>query len=519
MNLRYPIGEQDFESIRKNGKVYVDKTSLIYDLQKNSKYNFLSRPRRFGKSLLLSTMKAFFEGKKDLFEGLEIFTLEKNWQSYPVLHLSFAVFDSFDPKSLESILINQFLKWEKRYEVQNNNFSLGQRFGNIIESVYRKTNKPVVILIDEYDHALINTLEREEIHKKNKELLKSIYSNLKEFDACIQFAFLTGVTRFSKAGIFSGLNNLNDISFDPHFTSICGFTENEIRGYLWTGIQNLGEAMNLKPEEALTILKDQYDGYHFSEKLIDLYNPFSLLNSLVKLRIDNYWIESATPSFLINRLKETDEPFSELFNEEADTTDLAAVDTAFSSPVALLYQTGYLTIKEYNRKENLYKLGIPNKEVREGFLSVLLADISERNRRKSIRATQRMKDSLLEGNIQEFLESIQAFFAGISYELMPKAPEIYFENNLYVVLTLMGLDVKAEEETSYGRIDISIKTNKFIYILEIKKDKSPEEALQQILKKEYGLKYKFDGRKIILAGINFSSEKRNIDGWITRFYN
>lgn len=516
MGLLYPVGQQNFEKIRNDGKVYVDKTALIYNLTHSVDYVFLSRPRRFGKSLLLSTMKAYFEGKKELFQGLAIEHLEKDWIKYPVISLELSRIDSFDENSLNDILDEQFKSFERQFGIDKIYPSFSSRFTEIIKSAFNQTGLKVVVLIDEYDNPLINTLNRPEIHERNKELLKSVYSNLKSMDEYIKFGFLTGVTRFSKAGIFSGLNNLTDITFEKKYSTICGFTEKEIRDYLWEGVKILGQEEGMNTENALHLLKQEYDGYHFSEDLTDIYNPYSLLRALHSSKIENYWIDSGTPSFLIERLKETEEPFFELFNEEGDTSTLAAIDTAFTSPVALMYQTGYLTIKDYDRKERVYKLGIPNKEVREGFFSVVLSEFVQKDRMKGIKATKRMKACLEEGNAQEFLERVQSFLAGVSYELTSKAPEIYFENNLYVMLQMMGLDVKAEDETSNGRIDLSVKTDKYIYIIEIKKDTPPEKALEQIERKEYALKYRFDDRKIITIGICFSSQTRNISSWLIK---
>lgn len=511
--ILYPIGNQSFEKIRDEKRLYIDKTALIYQLVNFSSYIFLSRPRRFGKSLLLTTLKAYFEGKKDLFEGLEISRKEKEWKKYPVLLLSFANLDANNPNSLKSILEYQFRLWEEEYAIEPCDLDYAQRFQNIILRIYQKSGSKVVILIDEYDHALINTIHDKETHELNKELLKSVYSNLKDMDAYIRFGMLTGVTRFSKAGIFSGLNNLTDVTFNKEFSTICGFTETEIRHNIWSGVEKVGQNYDVSGEEALQMLKSQYDGYHFSADLVDIYNPFSLLNALYSGDISNYWINSGSPTFLVEKLKESRESFYEIFHDEADTTDLSEVDVAFTSPVALLYQTGYLTIKGYNQKDGLYKLGLPNKEVREGFFSLLLAEMVDKERRKTSRETKIMKECLEEGNVEGFMERLEAFCAGIPYLLTCKAPEIYFENNLFVIFTLMGFDVKVEEETSNGRMDLCVKTDNFIYIFEIKVDQNPLQALTQINRKEYALKYKFDKRKLIKIGVDFSSEKRNINGW------
>lgn len=511
--LLYPTGQQDFKKIREQGKVYIDKTELIPSLIKKNCV-FLSRPRRFGKSLLLSTLRYYFEGEKDLFKGLAIYDLEKDWKKYSVLFLEFSRIDANDPDALTGSLENQFSNWEEKYSIDKFDLPYSQRFDKIIRKVSEMTGQKVVILIDEYDNPLINTIINSEIHERHKELLKSVYSNLKPLDEYIEFAMLTGVSRFSKAGVFSGLNNLNDISFNEEYSTICGFTESEIRKYLWSGVRKLGETEDCEPRDAMQLLKSQYDGYHFAKDLTDVYNPYSLLNCLQDRQISNYWIESGTPTFLVNRLKESDSSFQQIFNEEADTMDLATVDTAFSSPVALLFQTGYLTIKSYEKKKNLYKLGVPNNEVREGFFTVLLSQWIEKDRRQTIRTVDRMRDCLDRGEIQEFLEILRGFFAGISYRLTSKKPEIYFENNLYVIFQLMGHEVLAEDETSWGRIDLTVKTADYIYIFEIKVDKSACEALEQIKKKGYDLKYANDRRQVICVGVNFSSEQRNITDWL-----
>lgn len=510
--LLYPTGQQDFKKIREEGKVYVDKTGLIPSLINNS-HVFLSRPRRFGKSLLLSTLRYYFEGEKELFKGLEIYNIEKEWKKYPVLCLELSRLDSNNPDSLRSALDYQFSIWEKDLDLDPANYDYSQRFAQIIKKSWEVNHEKVVVLVDEYDNPLINSLHKDEMHESYKSLLKSIYSNLKSMDEYLRFVMLTGVTRFSKAGIFSGLNNLNDISFDEEFSTICGFTEVEIKKFLWLGVETLAEERNSTPEEAMQLLKMQYDGYHFSDNLIDTYNPFSLLNCLSKRKIANYWIDSGTPTFLVNKLKDSAESFQTLFNDEVDSMDLAAVDTAFTSPVALLYQTGYLTIKSYDKKTGLYRMGVPNKEVREGLFSVLLSQWIEKDRRQTIRTVDRMQQDFEDGNVEEFLEKLQVFFAGIPYKLTSKAPEIYFENNLYVIFQMMGHEVTAEDETSRGRIDLTVKTKDYIYVIEIKVDKSAREALEQIERKGYARKYTNDGRKVICIGINFSSEERNMTEW------
>ena len=513
---RYPAGEQNFQKIRETEKVYIDKTNLIYDIVNNYSYVFLSRPRRFGKSLLLSTLQAFFEGKKELFNDLSISKLEKDWKTYPVIHLELSRFNPNSEKSLESLIHRQFNEWEEIFEIKNNDYELSQRFENIIKRAKKQTGENVVILIDEYDNPLINTLHKPEIHEFNRELLKSIYSNLKALDGYIRFAMLTGVTRFSKMTIFSGLNNLTDITFHDKYSAICGFTEMEIKEKLWPGVIYLGENNGWTPEEAMQKLKEEYDGYHFSKKSPDIYNPYSVLRALEKEEIEAFWVDTATPEFLVRKLRETDEPLSEIFNESADSETLAEPDTAFSSPLALLFQTGYLTIKGYDPDNREYKLGVPNKEVHRGLFTSLLSYMLEKDRRRSKNDVREMEKFLKDGEPDKFLIKLQSFLAGVPNSIMPKYPEAYFEHALYIILQVMSVKSRVEVETSDGRIDLLVETEGYIYIVEIKLDGSSEKAIKQIEEKKYGLPYKTDGRKVFNIGVNFSSKTRNITDWIIK---
>ena len=510
---RYPIGQQDFATIRKEGKVYVDKTDLIYNLIDRYNYVFLARPRRFGKSFLLSTIQAYMEGKKELFDGLAIANLEKDWISYPVLHLELSRIDSGSPASLTSLLNNQFKEWEKIYAIEETDFDLSQRFENIIKGAFRSTSQRVVILVDEYDNPLINTLHNRSIHDRNRELLKSIYSNFKALDGFIKFAMLSGVSRFSKTSIFSGVNNLTDISFYDRYASICGFTEEEIKKYLWPGVEILGREKKKSPEQALADLKASYDGYHFTENCVDIYNPYSLLRALDESKIKSYWFETATPGFLVEKLKESSIPFASLFNDIADSATLSEPDTYSSSPVALLYQTGYLTIKGYEKRYEEYRLGIPNMEVKKGLFEALLTFLLEQDKREARTRVSKMRESLEKGEPHVFLDHLRSFLAKVPNSIMPKMPEAYFEHALYILLQLIDVESEVEVSTSYGRIDLLITTEKYRYVIEIKLDKDSGTALSQIERKEYVLPYKFDERKVFNIGVNFSSKTRNITDW------
>ncbi|MCH5222754.1 MAG: AAA family ATPase [Muribaculaceae bacterium] len=512
--LKYPIGQQDFASIISDGYIYVDKTALIYRLVRSGKYFFLARPRRFGKSLLLSTIRYYFEGRKELFKGLKIRYLEILWDSHPVLHLQLSRVDPNSPLSLESTLNQQFSRWEKRYGIANSEEDLTTRFVNIIQGAFEKTGRRVVVLIDEYDNPLINTIGNRELYEKNRSLLKSIYVCLKDLDEYIRFGMLTGVSRFSSLSIFSGLNNLRDITFDARFSALCGFTEEEIQSTLGEGLKKLSESMQIHPEDAIKLLKENYDGYHFSEDLTDIYNPFSLLNCLDSCKIENYWFRSGTPTFLIKALSENRESFSRIFNADATSIELATNDVAFDDPVSLLFQTGYLTIKRYDPSTNMYRLGVPNLEVDRSLFLYLLAGYSHVRDTENLRLVHLMADALEKGEPEEFIEVLKSVLAPISYRLNGKMTELDFERTMFVILHLLGLEVTTELETSQGRIDLVVKTKDFVYIIELKLDKTAEEALQQINSRDYTLQWEKGNRKVFKVGISFSSVTRNISSYL-----
>lgn len=514
--LKYPLGRQDFASIREDGCVYIDKTGLIYQLINEYKYVFLARPRRFGKSLLLSTIRYYFEGRKDLFQGLKITNLNPDkWEEYPVLNLLLSRNEVLNDNSLFSIIDQQFNIWEKKYKIIiPKDRSLSARFSEIIFQAHQITGKRVVILIDEYDNPLINTIHLKEQNEKNLDILKSIYSNLKDLDNYIQFSMLTGVSRFSKTSIFSGLNNINDITFNEKYSTICGFTEEEIRQYLWEGVKQLAEKEKISADEAMELLKYNYDGYHFAADLRDVYNPFSLINCLNESKIREFWFDSGTPSFLINKIKETKQSFSKLFNPNSRETELQETDTVFRSPVALLYQTGYLTIKSLGKRPNSFILGMPNREVESGLLGSLLGSYYDNNKYEAEDKLYDMADLLKEGNPEEFLNHLKSFIAGIPYTIRNGETEQFFQRNMYIILKTLGLHVHTEFETSDSRIDLLVETPQFVYVMELKAGKSAKEALNQIHEKDYSLQWQTDNRNTFLIGISFSTETRNISDWI-----
>lgn len=508
--IKYPVGIQSFSELISGGYCYVDKTKQIFDLIESSKYYFLSRPRRFGKSLMLSTIKAYFEGKRSLFKGLAIDSLTDEWDPHPVIMLSMATYDK-SKEDLEALLDGAFKPLEKEYGIETFSDKLSTRFGAIIKAAHEITGKKVVILIDEYDAPMVAHLENEEKRERMRNLLKSVYTNLKDMDEHIRFAMLTGVSRFSRMTIFSGLNNLNDISLVPRFSDICGMTEEELKSTFKEGIQSLAEAYDTDFNGALKILKDNYDGYHFTEGCPDIYNPFSLVLALYNQKIGSYWFSSGTPTFLINQIKNSDAFLPELFNTDTTPASLSDIETFRSNPVALLFQTGYLTIKSYSREYDAYTLGIPNKEVKDGLCNALLGIYLDKVHSDIALPLLKMRMDFNQGKTEEAIEKLKSFLAGIPYDLSNDKPEIYFENNLFLIFCILGMDAATEWKTSRGRIDILLKTPKYLYVIELKLNKSAQQALAQIDTREYSLPFHADGRKIIKIGLNFSSATRNID--------
>lgn len=513
IGTEYPIGVETFSEIREGNYIYVDKTRLIYELTRG-KYVFLSRPRRFGKSLLLTTIEAYFEGRKELFHGLAMESLEHEWRKHPVLLLNLAAYNPDSERSLEVILNGTLNEWERIYGRRDEECDLSRRFYNIIVSAYEKTGEKVVVLVDEYDSPLVENLHDRTQFEYYRNLLKSIYVNLKVCDRYLRFGMLTGVSRFSKMTVFSGANHLRDISLLDQFATICGITESELESCFDEGINCLAERLGTDHAGALAELKANYDGYHFTADCLDIYNPFSVLNALNDSCIRPYWFLSGTPTFLVRNIQRSGEYLPDMFSEKVDDSELAQVDTHSTSPLALMFQTGYLTVKDYDKRRNLYRLGIPNREVREGLFKGLGGIYLNLNQQKVMSLAFDIRIFLEDGEVEKAMEHIKSYLAGIPYELSNGMPEIYFENNLYILLNLIGIDASAEWHTSSGRIDMLLRMPSYIYVMELKLDGTPQEALNQIESKEYALQFKYDGRQIVKVGINFSKETRNIDTWI-----
>ena len=511
-DMKYPIGIQDFESLRKDGYSYVDKTALIYKLVTEGRYYFLSRPRRFGKSLLVSTLSAYFEGKRELFDSLAIATLEKEWVKRPVLHLDLNTADYQQPGSLVSLLNNYLLKWERLYGKGEGEDTLPLRFLGVIERAAEQSGHRVAILVDEYDKPLLQTLDNAELQKEFRNTMKAFYSVCKTQDRYIKLALFTGVTKFSKVSVFSDLNNLKDISMDLRYTSLCGVTEEELHRDFDTEVEAFALANGMTKDECYARLKRQYDGYHFCEDSAGVYNPFSLLNALDAQRLRNYWFETGTPTFLVEVLQKNDYALNDLTSETVGAEDLTGLDTAMRNPVPLIYQSGYLTIKSYDAEFEIYHLGYPNKEVEEGFANFLLPYYTPLPKKEGRFFVASFVEDLRKGNVQGFMTRLQAIFADGSYTVQGDR-ELYFQNCMAVILKMLGFYVEVERTTSDGRIDVTIQTRDHVYIMELKRDGTADEAIQQIRDKRYADAFLADSRTLHIIGIAFSSDSRRLQEW------
>ena len=513
MAKKYPIGIQTFEKLRRDGYVYVDKTELIWNLAQNSNCYFLGRPRRFGKSLLISTLESYFLGQKDLFKGLAIEQLEKDWTQYPVFHLDLNAQSYQEEKDLLSILNEFVCKQEDIYGREESEEGPARRFAGVIARACEMTGRQAVILVDEYDKPLIAAIGNENLDEEYRTILKGFYGVLKSCDRYIRFALLTGVSRFSHVSIFSDLNNLDDISLNPAYATICGITEEEMEYDFKDSIEQLGEYNELDYKTTLGELKKWYDGYHFSSRDQGVYNPFSLLKAFSSKIFDNYWYSTGTPTLLLKALQDINFPLDGLSGYEADSDELNGGDDYEASPVSLLYQTGYLTIKGYNKERGSYILDFPNQEVERSFLKFLFPKYAHVENNRTQFAINNFVDDVRAGNVDGFMTRLKSFYADVPYELTSDL-ERHYHNVLFILTKLLGFYVEAEKHNAQGRIDLVIKTKKYIYIIELKLDGTAEQALAQINEKHYADPYKSDGRQVIKVGANFNSEQRNIERWL-----
>ena len=509
----YPIGIQNFEKIRNDGYLYIDKTALMYQMVKTGSYYFLSRPRRFGKSLLISTLEAYFKRKKELFTGLAVERLEKDWIKYPILHLDLNIEKYDTPESLDNILEKSLTAWEKLYGAEPSERSFSLRFAGIIERACKQAGQRVVILVDEYDKPMLQAIGNEKLQKQFRDTLKPFYGALKTMDGYIKFAFLTGVTKFGKVSVFSDLNNLDDISMRKDYVEICGVSDQELHENLDIELHEFAETQGLSYDKLCTKLKEYYDGYHFTHNSIGIYNPFSLLNAFKYKEFGSYWFETGTPTYLVKLLKKHHYDLEQMAHEETDAQVLNSIDSESTNPIPVIYQSGYLTIKGYDERFGIYRLGFPNREVEEGFIRFLLPFYANVNKVESPFEVQKFVREVETGDYDSFFHRLQSFFADTTYEVI-REQELHYENVLFIVFKLVGFYTKVEYHTNDGRIDLVLQTEKIIYIMEFKLNGTAEEALQQINDKHYALPFEADGRKLFKIGINFSEKTRNIEKWV-----
>ena len=517
MGRKLPIGIQDFESIRNDNYEYVDKTEYIYRLVNSGKPYFLSRPRRFGKSLFLSSLRAYFEGKKELFTGLKIMELEGDgenaWQKYPVFYFDFNKKNFRTDTALEEVLAAHLTDWEAVYGKEHEDRPLEERFQRVLVRAVEQTGKNAVVLVDEYDKSLLESDPERLEH--NKTVFKGFFSTLKSYDHYLRFVFLTGVTRFSKVSVFSDLNQLNDISLDREYSGICGITQSELTDNFEPEIKQLAQAEGMDHEICLAELKKMYDGYHFSYDTEGVYNPFSLLNALSKKKFGLYWFSTGTPTFLIEKLKSSGfdaKQFTgeEFYEEEATLTDYRVEN---KNPVPLFYQTGYLTIKGFDREFRSFSLTYPNEEVKYGFLKSLAPYYLCAEDEANPLDIRSFVLDIRKGNTDSLRDRFTALFARLPYPDDEKVIEQNFQNVIYIVFMLLGQYTLTELHSSKGRADCIVETDDHIYIFEFKRDKSAAEALAQIEDTGYAKPYAADKRTLLKIGVNFNSKERSIDGW------
>ena len=511
---KYPVGIQSFEKLREDGYLYVDKTALIYELVKNGTYYFLSRPRRFGKSLLVNTLKSYFEGRRELFSGLAIEQLETEWKQYPVFRFDFSTGKFETRQMLQQAIDYKLSELEQQYGVPHEDWTPNIRMTRLIKAAYEQTGRQVVILVDEYDSAMLQHIDNEELQDGVRMEMRNLFSPIKEADPWLKFVLLTGITKFSQMSIFSELNNLNNISMLSRYDALCGISEEELTTQLRPDIEMLAESYGESYDEMLRELKEMYDGYHFSEHKTDMYNPYSLLNAFNNQKIASYWFGTGTPTFLTKILRKYQLNLDEIDGISCTSFRFDQPVEHISDPIPVLYQSGYLTIKDFNRNRDSYILGFPNREVRRGFANSLL-EYSAPNRIAErdwlYNAYQDFKE---DDSLPRFIEALKTFFAGFSYQLA-NDNERHFQALLFTLLTAFGADVQPEVATARGRADIVLKMPNTIYVMELKYDKSAAEALAQINDRGYAEPYLKDGRRIVKVGVNFSSETRNIAEWVS----
>ena len=511
-----PVGIQSFETMRKGSceYLYIDKTALVYKMVSKDCPYFLSRPRRFGKSLLVNTLKAYFEGRKDLFEGLAMETLEKEWTVYPVFTFDLSTAKYSEIENLRYALNSLLKTYENRYSISDDSAAYGGRFSNLIEKAYEKTGKKVVILIDEYDAPMLDSIGDEEKQTVIRNIMRDFFSPLKAQANKLRFVFLTGITKFSQLSIFSELNNLRNISMDDEFSGICGISKEELLSQMQPEIEALAKSNEETYEEACEHLRQLYDGYHFSANGEDIYNPFSIVSVLTCKRYENFWFSTGTPTFLLELMRKQNIEMLDMKSLCLPSSDFD-IPTEFNpEPLAVLYQSGYLTIKGYESFTKSYHLDFPNYEVKSGFSDFLVKYYGRSYNRERISLRSRFMKSMMCGDVSSFLTEMKIFLLGFPYDLGENCGEKHYQTILYSVLLSIGMDVHAEVSVAEGRVDMTVSFPQTNYIFEFKLNKTAQEALDQINANNYAACFAGDPRKIIKAGVNFNTQTRTIDEWV-----
>ena len=511
---KYPLGIQTFSEIAKGNYYYADKTDVVYRLVHYAKYHFLSRPRRFGKSLFVSTLQAYFEGRKELFKGLAIEQLEQEWTEYPVIHLDLSGGKYYSIENLHDILNMILLRQEEKYGIENNKSqAYSARLTHILETAIQKTGKQVVVLIDEYDSPMHDSMSDKVLQEKIRNIMRDFFSPLKEQEKNLRFVLITGISKFSQLSIFSELNNIKNISMKDEYSDICGITKEQLLTDFKDGIEAMAAHNSLTFNETVEKLKEHYDGYHFTPNSPDIFNPYSIINALDDRDFNSYWFTSGTPTFLIELLQKNGIDMLQLDNLWARDNRFDVPTDSITDPIPVLYQSGYLTIKEYNSKLRMYRLGFPNEEVRQGFSESLYRYYAPTMMGELDTVVYKYREKvLLEDDIEAFLPYLQTFYDKFPYTIIYNN-ERHYQAVMFTIFSMLGADVKVEEPTPDGRIDMVLKTDTAIYVFELKYNKSADVAIQQIKQKDYAKIYVGDGRKIVKVGINFSEDRRSLENW------
>ena len=510
---RLPVGIQSFSKIREGHFLYVDKTDIVWQLVNNGKqYNYLSRPRRFGKSVLVDTLQCYFEGRRDLFEGLKIMELEKEWTVRPVIRLDMSR-GGANEVALRSYFDSVFAEYENKYKIEPRpGASLSVRFDAIIVAAYQQTGQQVAILIDEYDAPLLDVVHEEQNLAALRRVMQNFYSPIKMLDPYLEFVFLTGITKFAQLSIFSELNNLFNISMYDQYSAICGISSNELHTQMLPDVEMLAERLHLSVDDTFALLKKKYDGYHFSENSEDVYNPFSLIKALASQKIGDYWFDSGTPTYIIKLLQKYNVGLRDLSGQDAGVSDFDVSPENMTTALPLLYQSGYLTIKHYDPMINLYTLGYPNEEVRTGMIRSLCANYLIPAEGTNSSFVIKFVKAVVADDMEQALTLMRAYLAGVSYRLSNKT-ERDVQTIFYLVFSLIGGFINVEEESSHGRADVVITLPSTVYVMELKFDGSADAALRQIDDKGYLIPYSADGKRLVKVGVNYSREERTITEW------